>query len=154
MFVGTEVVTAPTSFDDDADSVSGCTGACCDPVSLFVEHYRDASRDPRHTRNARYVMNMLTPRGPLPREGRAEFDCRYFDRDTRRCTAYDRRPQMCRDFPEEGVCHLCGSRFDARPPPAESTEHAAGHGARSAVLRELMSQSTQRPRDARRRRKR
>ena len=30
--------------------------------------------------------------------------CRFFDTDKRRCTTYDSRPEVCRDFPGEGRC--------------------------------------------------
>ena len=104
------------NFDDDEDSVAGCTGACCDPVTMPVQAYRAVSARPSISQNGRYILKMLTPRGRLPKEGMAEFDCRYFDRETRRCIAYDRRPQMCRDFPELGLCGLCGARFEKQSP--------------------------------------
>ena len=30
--------------------------------------------------------------------------CRFFDTDKRRCTSYDSRPKVCREFPGEGRC--------------------------------------------------
>lgn len=39
-----------------------------------------------------------------------EFDCDYFDQDTRQCMAYDDRPAMCRNYP-----------FYGREPKADST---------------------------------
>jgi Fe-S-cluster containining protein len=30
------------------------------------------------------------------------FRCRHFDRETRRCTDYENRPAMCRDYPWYG----------------------------------------------------
>src|SRR5437870_3697211 len=84
-----------STFGDDVDTVPQCTGACCDPVTLPVDTYRQMSLDPRGIRNARYVLNMLRARGAIPTHGTAEFDCKYFDRSTRRCIAYDRRPEMC-----------------------------------------------------------
>src|SRR6266550_1849143 len=103
--------TNASSFGDDVDTVPQCTGECCDPVTLAGGDYLAMSRDPRPYRNARYIMNMLISRAPIPRHGWAEFTCKYFDLETRRCGAYDRRPQMCRDFPEEGECGYCGGRF-------------------------------------------
>jgi Fe-S-cluster containining protein len=71
------------------------------------------SRNPRLYKNARYIMNMLIPPGPgpVPRHGDVDFACRYFDLETRRCVAYDRRPAMCREFPETGICGHCGGKF-------------------------------------------
>lgn len=39
------------------------------------------------------------------------YTCRHFDDDTRLCRIYERRPEMCRDFPyaQEGGCEYeCG----------------------------------------------
>jgi Fe-S-cluster containining protein len=107
-------------FEDDVDTVPQCTGACCDPVPLPAEDYWDMSRNPRLYKNARYIMNMLIPPGPgpVPRHGDVDFACRYFDRETRRCVAYDRRPAMCREFPETGICGHCGGRFATAHPEA------------------------------------
>ena len=100
-------------FEDDVDTVPQCTGACCDPVPLPAEDYWDMSRNPRLYKNARYIMNMLIPPGPgpVPRHGDVDFACRYFDKESRRCVAYDRRPAMCREFPETGICGHCGGKF-------------------------------------------
>ena len=128
-------------FNDDADTVPQCTGACCDPVTLPISTYREMSLDPRHIRNARYVLNMLTARGPLPDHGTAEFDCKYFDRGTRRCTAYDRRPEMCRTFPDGPVCHMCGGRFATgeHPEAAAQPSMSAAERARLAATRALIA---------------
>src|SRR5262245_61969975 len=146
----------PPTFDDDDDSVPQCTGACCDPVTLSVHLYREMSLDPRHIRNARYVLNMLTARGPLPDHGTGEFDCKYFDRDTRRCTAYDRRPEMCRTFPDGPICHMCGGRFTTGDHPDEPA-HApvsAAERARLAATRALIAGGrADSPKDRKRRRR-
>jgi len=145
------------SFGDDSDTVPECTGACCDPVTISIHLYREMSLDPRHIRNARYVLNMLTARGPLPDHGAAEFDCKYFDRGTRRCTAYDRRPEMCRTFPDGPVCPMCGGRFpigDHSDAPAASTVPVAEQ-ARLAATRALIAGERGGPskRDRKRRRR-
>lgn len=37
------------------------------------------------------------------------YTCRHWDEDTRLCTIYEDRPNMCRDFPYGNVCtHGCG----------------------------------------------
>jgi Fe-S-cluster containining protein len=107
----TESPQAP-GFEDDVDTVPQCTGACCDPVPLPAEDYWDMSRNPKLYKNSRYIMNMLIPpQRPVPQHGDVDFACRYFDRETRRCIAYDRRPAMCREFPETGICGHCGGQF-------------------------------------------
>jgi Fe-S-cluster containining protein len=103
--------------------------------------YRAMSLDPkrRNFSNARYILSMLTPRGPVSTDGMVEFDCRYFDRGTRRCTAYDRRPKMCRDFPNTGVCQFCGARFESNANRrAADDDLSASERGRRQVLQWLM----------------
>jgi Fe-S-cluster containining protein len=134
-------VAEPKEFSDDADTVPQCTGECCDPVTMHVEQYRSMSLNPKGWANARYILNMLTARGRVPSRGRAEFDCRYFDRETRRCTAYDRRPQMCRDFPEDGTCHFCGGTFPAKTVTTRAgARPSASERGRAKIVRALMGQ--------------
>ncbi len=130
-----------SGFDDDVDTVPQCTGACCDPVTLPVDTYRQMSLDPRGIRNARYVLNMLKARGAIPAHGTAEFDCKYFDKVTRLCVAYDRRPEMCRTFPDGPICHMCGGRFATGEHPTEPTQQAvpAAERARLAAMRTLIA---------------
>jgi Fe-S-cluster containining protein len=45
------------------------------------------------------------------------YTCRHFDDETRLCTIYERRPEMCRDYPyaQDGGCEYdCGY---CSPPP-------------------------------------
>jgi Fe-S-cluster containining protein len=96
--------------------VDGC-GACCDPVSLPYT-LREMLTDPAIPADQRqWAARSLTPmspreafriapwlRGRLQRvEGRLVptfyFRCRHFDRETRRCTDYENRPLMCREYP-------------------------------------------------------
>jgi Fe-S-cluster containining protein len=150
------------SFDDDVDTVPQCTGACCDPVVVLAEDYWDASRNPKQHKNARYVMNMLTPRQrPVPQHGVVHFSCRYFDQDTRRCIAYDRRPAMCRDYPQEGICRHCGGRFATGTRREEEgldreklLDHARLDAMRSLISMETASSATRPPSRKPRRRSR
>lgn len=37
------------------------------------------------------------------------YTCKHWDEDSRLCTIYDKRPQMCADYPYRGTCqHGCG----------------------------------------------
>jgi Fe-S-cluster containining protein len=131
-------------FADDVDTVPQCTGECCDPVRVLAEDYWDMSRDPNAYRNSRYLMNMLVPaQRPIPQHGTVEFSCRYFDRETRRCVAYDRRPAMCREYPETGTCRFCGGRFatGAHPEKEELGHEEALERVRLAAMRSLISTS-------------
>jgi len=140
---------------DGSETIPECTGACCDPVVIAAEQYRGLSRDPRSYPNGMYIVNMLTSRGPGPSPGHIAFDCAYFDAETRRCTAYERRPRMCRSYPDQGVCDLCGGRFGAagRSAPAGEAPSAAEHG-RRALVRALISNNEAPPKGSRRSRRR
>lgn len=56
---------------------------------------------------------VVPPRG-MTREQWAEktgpvYTCKHWDEETRLCTVYDKRPQMCRDYPYGKRCqHGCG----------------------------------------------
>lgn len=44
-------------------------------------------------------------------EGYKAYTCRHWDEETRLCTVYEDRPQMCRDYPYNRECqHGCGCR--------------------------------------------
>lgn len=67
-----------------------CNGLCCAEFWL---------REPELSEHA----DMLVPVAP------GLFTCKHWDGATRLCTIYERRPQMCRDYPEPGkVCRFCG----------------------------------------------
>lgn len=98
-------------------------GDCCDPVLLSAgaaEYvFSDAAGVPepggqrewarRHLHFRRFRgEHQLT--GSVRLDAGVEFDCGYFDKATRQCTAYDDRPAMCRDYP-----------FYGRQPQADST---------------------------------
>jgi Fe-S-cluster containining protein len=36
------------------------------------------------------------------------FTCKHWDKDSKQCTAYERRPNMCRKYPYGTKCHKCG----------------------------------------------
>lgn len=113
---------------------NGC-GSCCDPVTLPWTQRQVQMTLPGSIMDAetrRWVLEDLTPisrreglrRTPwLQREGavviafmgdevivdaHSYYDCKHFDRETRRCTNYENRPQPCRDYPW----------YDGTPTPA------------------------------------
>lgn len=65
---------------------NGCTGACCEDFTLNVKGLE------------RFPVGYLRPL-----EG-DHYTCSKWDRTTRRCTVYDQRPQICRDYPEVIPC--------------------------------------------------
>lgn len=112
-----------------ATECNGC-GGCCDPVtSIFTPS--DLARLPPDAVDDRTRRWLLHDLERIPRReglaasphltggGRTTFSmdgrtgqpvvafsvfyrCRLYDAESRRCTDYDNRPQVCRDFPFEG----------------------------------------------------
>ena len=104
----------------------GC-GACCDPVVLPYSQTEVAQHLPGQIQSAedrRFVIEDLTPmrrRDGLQRASYLSsgvtvmgspgspggallawsffYECRHFDRETRRCLNYENRPPLCRSYP-------------------------------------------------------
>lgn len=41
------------------------------------------------------------------------YSCRHWDEHSGLCRAYDQRPTMCRNFPYEGKCVICGKKSES-----------------------------------------
>jgi Fe-S-cluster containining protein len=75
-----------------------CTGECCSSFQVMWEVGND---DPQ----APFINDMLIE------TDNGNFTCKYWDKETQLCTIYERRPNMCRNFPEKGEeCDFCGWR--------------------------------------------
>lgn len=113
----------------DRECPPGC-GACCDPVVLpysraEVQRSMPGEWDDPRTRD--FVLNDLTPirrRDGLQRAAYLSsgvtvlgapgtpgavvlawsffYECRHFDQESRRCTNYEGRPDVCREYPWYG----------------------------------------------------
>lgn len=106
-----------------------CTGNCCEEFTISlgptVEVILDRLRNENRIDGA-YIADMLVPLRALTVGARKvssvdlvteedvrdapggcwgwAFTCRHFDTTNRVCTAYEDRPQMCRDFPYGKKC--------------------------------------------------
>ena len=120
--------------------VPDCTGTCC--AAFHLTHELDEVRRGRAADGkrvppdeARKIADMLIPLGPdevreaTGDDERADediddrwFTCRHWDRETRLCTIYPDRPQMCRDYGTEKVpcSHGCGGGCPASVQQSES----------------------------------
>lgn len=79
--------------------MSECTtGACCQgfTVSATREEVMAMKADPLHFMDGLIIAYML-----IPRED-GNYDCTHFNPTTGRCTIYERRPAMCREYPYRG----------------------------------------------------
>lgn len=94
-----------------------CTGACCASFTLAdaagslvgIDHLPEA-----HPVRQFFRLREVVDDGDRPAYGL--FDCASWDRETRRCTRYEDRPDACREYPHEMRCRHCGalSSADAR----------------------------------------
>lgn len=88
-----------------------CPGFCCsyplisitrDDVARLADHFGlhfEAARDrfTKEDHGKKYVLK----RKPDEHFGRI---CRFFDTDKRRCTVYEARPGVCREYPTQNRC--------------------------------------------------
>ena len=94
---------------------NGCTGACCTmPVEIKGEDLLrlGLANEDELLASSKKVAKRLIKEGIVEsyREGTGNFmltqkandDCYYLDLKTRLCTVYEKRPGVCRQFPEIG----------------------------------------------------
>ena len=108
-------------------SPNGCLGDCC--AAFFYPTHKDELKSavPR-TRDEQTIKGMLIPLTIREMQARRKkfgvegnladkdtsghwYKCRHWDENTRLCTIYTQRPQMCRDYPYAGKCEYgCSHR--------------------------------------------
>lgn len=100
--------------------VAGC-GACCDPIVLpygpfdiatsnreeLVWMRNNTTHMPAREGKPRYLAHLAHPDQVLIAEDGESvnmffYRCHHYDEERRVCTAYDTRPDMCRDYPWHG----------------------------------------------------
>ena len=107
--------------------MSKCAGSCC-AVFYISKTAEEMKADADTIMDGAYIADMLIPlSGEETRDrvrrfgvGGSEsnlaedeyeghrFTCRHWDEDTRLCTDYENRPEMCRDYPYHHECrHGC-----------------------------------------------
>ena len=107
-----------------AETVIGCTGACCAVFYLPLTPAEFTPPRASHFRDGQQIRAMVLP---LTLDAAAQrsadfgngesfadategkqYTCRLFDTRTRKCLDYANRPAMCRDYPYRKACHFCG----------------------------------------------
>lgn len=55
-------------------------------------------------KDANFILKNMIPDGTVVRQGKVKqtLQCLKFDKETRKCTAHNERPQMCRQYPFYG----------------------------------------------------
>ena len=108
-----------------------CTGACCAVFWLpyTPENLRKRAAEANAGSDLPYIADMVISLSPRKARKRATefgldwpklkigddnadqvYTCRHWDEGSRRCSAYETRPRLCRDYPYEGECRHCGFR--------------------------------------------
>ena len=103
------------------DPVRTCPGYCCfdlGPIRvgdhhLTLEELRELARKPEESGFRFFLEKMFIPLGK-DSTGADHFGCRFHDVETRSCTIYSKRPEMCRNYPSERGCIFC--TYDVRHP--------------------------------------
>ena len=80
-----------------------CVGDCC--ASFFLDEETQLGIMNGQEPDEQTIRVML-----IPLDGEGHFTCRHWDPETKLCGIYESRPEMCRDFPDEGEggCDLPG----------------------------------------------
>ncbi len=91
-----------------------CTGHCCKRFALefsyteIQEDYTLWRKDRSQSKipQVEIIAPMLIPLRANPKHSEYLYTCKNLDKDGN-CTIYEKRPQMCRDFPMKDVgCHF------------------------------------------------
>jgi uncharacterized protein len=89
-----------------------CPGYCCS-YPLIEVGKRDIARLAKHfglsyeQARERYTKHEPGETAPMLRhrkDGIFDSVCQFLDRTSRRCTVYEARPQVCRDYPDSARC--------------------------------------------------
>lgn len=103
------------------EPVRTCPGYCCfdlGPIRyrdhhLTLEELRELARTGAEPGARWFLEKMAIPLGK-DSNGADHFACNFFDAQTRSCTIYATRPNMCRSYPPDQGCAFC--TYDVRKP--------------------------------------
>lgn len=91
-----------------------CNGSCCERFFISSSpaelNERASKNDPTVDIDIQQIAAMVIPIEEAKGEGVPGYwyTCKNWDTETRLCTIYETRPQMCRDFPYMDPCINCG----------------------------------------------
>jgi Fe-S-cluster containining protein len=85
-------------------SVCSACGDCCDPVwfplpPAEIRQGAEVARRPDDAANLRFARDAWTWTGEVDDLAGWAYRCAMFDEATRRCTAHETRPPVCRGYP-------------------------------------------------------
>lgn len=94
-------------------------GDCCEDIRISVDlrsirqSLASGKVAGKWAKDANFILTNMIPDGTVKRDGgrvKQTLQCAKFDKETRKCTAHNDRPDMCRQYPYYG-----------RKPSADST---------------------------------
>lgn len=88
-----------------------CTGECCARFTLkrgAIKEFR--AFEPEGDFDIRQTMLKFVGIDESGWVNEWNYTCNYWDKETRLCTAYEKRPLMCSEFPYDGICGVCGMK--------------------------------------------
>lgn len=89
-----------------------CIGRCCQGFSL---PYDPATTPPALKQDGEQIAAMVIKlKWSDPDTGKPVYTCRNLTADLR-CSIYDKRPQVCRSYPNGKMCGWCGYREPTEP---------------------------------------
>jgi Fe-S-cluster containining protein len=86
-------------------------GDCCENIRLnidrgtLLQRVSDGKAAGTYLKDAVFILNNMIPDGTVARQGntvKQTLQCKKFDKETRKCTAHNDRPEMCRRYPWYG----------------------------------------------------
>jgi Fe-S-cluster containining protein len=123
-------------FGDRHVSDSGCPGNCCEAFTIGPPELLEARLSHLDEEEAATIRDMVVYLGNFNKNPACEtrsctkeplekdpagfsghfYTCRHFNKWTRRCGIYEKRPEMCRVFPNRGECEFVGCSVRAKEP--------------------------------------
>lgn len=89
----------------------GMCGDCCENIHLSVDrgtlvrNIAEGKVAGAYLRDANFILKNMLPDGTVQRQGnrvKQTLQCAKFDKATRKCTAHNERPELCRRYPFYG----------------------------------------------------
>jgi Fe-S-cluster containining protein len=86
---------------------NGCRGLCCQRFPIGISPHSEVLKfleKGKQFEEYRKISEMLIL---ISDEEQAIYTCKHFNMETRLCTNYPNRPDMCKDYPYNKVCYYC-----------------------------------------------
>jgi Fe-S-cluster containining protein len=95
---------------------NGCIGLCCSAFNLYGESQEDYIIEGiKGNEESKFIGDMLIFQGwDGENKDWPIYTCKYWDKESTLCTVYDKRPSMCRTYPDGEECGWEGCHYTGR----------------------------------------